>query len=120
MTLTERLRDARDLKPFIDSLESELIQVREQLKDAPDQLEQQESQILTAIREITAKRQRMADLIEQLPDADQRTVLTIKYIDAVKTKHLSEVSGMKDSDFYNLHQRAVKSLEKLEKHLATS
>ena len=74
MTINERLRNARDLKPFIDNLEIELVQVREQFKAQPALLTTKETEILTAIREITARRQYMLDLINQLSDKRQRNL----------------------------------------------
>lgn len=113
MTISERLRNARDLKPFIDSLEIELVQVREQFKAQPALLATQETEILTAIREITVKRQYMADLINQLSDKRQRDVLTAQYIKGIKTKDLSNFLGLKDKEVSSIRQKAIKKLEKL-------
>lgn len=113
MTINEQLRNARDLKPFIDSLEVELVQVREQFKSQPALLEPQETEILTAIREITARRQHMADLINQLSDKRQRDVLNAQYIEGIKTKNLADVLGMNDRELQNIHRKAIKNLEKL-------
>ncbi|HEM3428040.1 TPA: sigma-70 family RNA polymerase sigma factor [Streptococcus suis] len=114
MTINEQLRNARDLKPFIESLEVELVQVREQFKSQPALLAPQETEILTAIREITARRQYMADLINQLSDEKQRKILTLQYIEGVKTKHLVEASGLKDNrEVSSIRQKAIKNLEKL-------
>ncbi|HFI0327751.1 TPA: sigma-70 family RNA polymerase sigma factor [Streptococcus suis] len=113
MTISERLRNARDLKPFIDSLEIELVQVREQFKAQPALLATQETEILTAIREITVKRQYMADLINQLSDKRQRDVLTAQYIKGIKNKDLSNFLGLKDKEVSSIRQKAIKKLEKL-------
>ncbi|HEL1740098.1 hypothetical protein [Streptococcus suis] len=118
MTINERLRNARDLKPFIESLEVELAQVREQFKSQPALLAPQETEILTAIREITTRRQYMADLINQLSDENQRKILTLQYIEGVKDKHLVEVSGLKDyREVSSIRQKAIKNLERLQKQL---
>ncbi|CYV62732.1 hypothetical protein [Streptococcus suis] len=118
MTINERLRNARDLKPFIESLEVELAQVREQFKSQPALLAPQETEILTAIREITTRRQYMADLINQLSDENQRKILTLQYIKGVKDKHLVEASGLKDyREVSSIRQKAIKNLEKLQKQL---
>ncbi|WP_105179346.1 sigma-70 family RNA polymerase sigma factor [Streptococcus suis] len=115
MTINEQLRNARDLKPFIDSLEVELVQVREQFKSQPALLAPQETEILTAIREITARRQYMADLINQLPDKAQRALLNAQYIEGIKTKNLANVLGMNDRELQNIHRKAIKNLEQLQK-----
>lgn len=117
MTINEQLRNARDLKPFIESLEVELAQVREQFKSQPALLEPQETEILTAIREITARRQYMADLINQLSDKRQRDVLTAQYIEGIKTKNLANVLGMNDRELQNIRRKAIKNLEQLQKQL---
>ncbi|HEL1675243.1 TPA: sigma-70 family RNA polymerase sigma factor [Streptococcus suis] len=120
MTINEQLRNARDLKPFIDSLEVELVQVREQFKSQPALLAPQETEILTAIREITARRQYMADLINQLPDKAQRDLLNAQYIEGIKTKNLANVLGMNDRELQNIHRKAIKSLEQLQNQLKQS
>lgn len=120
MTINEQLRNARDLKSFIDSLEIELSQVREQFKALPALLEPQETEILTAIREITARRQYMSDLINQLPDKRQRDLLTAQYIEGIKTKHLAKFLGMTEKEVSNIRQKAIRNLEKLPQHLAHS
>lgn len=120
MTINEQLRNARDLKPFIDSLEVELVQVREQFKSQPELLAPQETEILTAIREITARRQYMADLINQLPDKAQRDLLNAQYIEGIKTKNLANVLGMNDRELQNMHRKAIKSLEHLQNQLKQS
>lgn len=120
MTINEQLRNARDLKPFIDSLEVELVQVREQFKSQPALLAPQETEILTAIREITARRQYMADLINQLPDKAQRDLLNAQYIEGIKTKNLANVLGMNDRELQNMHRKAIKSLEHLQNQLKQS
>lgn len=120
MTINEQLRNARDLKPFIDSLEVELVQVREQFKSQPALLAPQETEILTAIREITARRQYMADLINQLPDKAQRDLLNAQYIEGIKTKNLANVLGMNDRELQNIHRKAIKSLEHLQNQLKQS
>ncbi|MGE9834129.1 sigma-70 family RNA polymerase sigma factor [Streptococcus orisratti] len=117
MTINEQLRNARDLKPFIDSLEVELVQVREQFKSQPALLAPQETEILTAIREITARRQYMADLINQLPDKIQSDLLNAQYIEGIKTKNLANVLGMNDRELQNIHRKAIKNLEQLQKQL---
>lgn len=117
MTINERVRNARDLKPFIDSLEKELVQVREQFKAQPALLATQETEILTAVREITARRQYMADLINQLPDKIQSDLLNAKYIEGIKTKNLANVLGMNDRELQNIHRKAIKNLEQLQKQL---
>lgn len=117
MTINEQLRNARDLKPFIESLEVELVQVREQFKSQPVLLAPQETEILTAIREITARRQYMADLINQLPDKAQRDLLNAQYIEGIKTKNLANVLGMNDRELQNIHRKAIKSLEQLQNQL---
>lgn len=117
MTINEQLRDARDLKPFIENLEIELIQVREQFKSQPALLEPQETEILTAIREITARRQYMADLINQLPDKAQRDVLTAQYIKGIKIKNLANFLGLKDKEVQSIQRKAIKNLEQLQKQL---
>ncbi|WP_438831484.1 sigma-70 family RNA polymerase sigma factor [Streptococcus pluranimalium] len=117
MTINEQLRNARDLKPFIESLEIELIQVREQFKSQPALLEPQETEILTAIREITARRQYMADLINQLSDKRQRDVLTAQYIKGIKTKNLANFLGLKDKEIQSIKRKAIKNLEQLQKQL---
>lgn len=114
MTIQEQLRNARDLKPFIDSLEIELAQVREQFKALPTLLEPQENEILTAIREITAKRQRMAGLINQLSDQRERDLLTTQYIEGIKTKYLAEFLGWKEKEVQSTHRKAIKNLEQLQ------
>lgn len=111
MTINERLRNARDLKPFIDNLEIELVQVREQFKAQPALLTTKETEILTAIREITARRQYMLDLINQLSDKRQRNLLTAQYIKGIKTKDLSNFLGLKDKEVSSIRQKAIKSLE---------
>ncbi|WP_321058161.1 sigma-70 family RNA polymerase sigma factor [Streptococcus orisratti] len=120
MTINEQLRNARDLKSFIDSLEVELVQVREQFKSQPALLAPQETEILTAIREITARRQYMADLINQLPDKAQRDLLNAQYIEGIKTKNLANVLGMNDRELQNIHRKAIKSLEQLQNQLKQS
>lgn len=120
MTINEQLRNARDLKSFIDSLEVELVQVREQFKSQPALLAPQETEILTAIREITARRQYMADLINQLPDKAQRDLLNVQYIEGIKTKNLANVLGMNDRELQNIHRKAIKSLEQLQNQLKQS
>lgn len=120
MTINEQLRNARDLKPFIDSLEVELVQVREQFRSQPALLAPQETEILTAIREITARRQYMADLINQLPDKAQRDLLNAQYIEGIKTKNLANVLGMNDRELQNIHRKAIKSLEHLQNQLKQS
>lgn len=120
MTINEQLRNARDLKPFIESLEVELQQVREQFKTQPALLAPQETEILTAIREITARRQYMADLINQLPDKAQRDLLNAQYIEGIKTKNLANVLGMNDRELQNIHRKAIKSLEHLQNQLKQS
>lgn len=120
MTINEQLRNARDLKPFIESLEAELAQVREQFKSQPALLAPQETEILTAIREITARRQYMADLINQLPDKAQRDLLNAQYIEGIKTKNLANVLGMNDRELQNIHRKAIKSLEQLQNQLKQS
>ncbi|MGT2916079.1 sigma-70 family RNA polymerase sigma factor [Streptococcus dysgalactiae] len=120
MTINEQLRNARDLKPFIENLEIELVQVREQFKSQPALLEPQETEILTAIREITARRQHMADLINQLSDKRQRDVLTAQYIKGIKTKNLANVLGMNDRELQNIRRKAIKSLEQLQNQLKQS
>ncbi|CYU51332.1 sigma-70 family RNA polymerase sigma factor [Streptococcus suis] len=120
MTINEQLRNARDLKPFIDSLEVELVQVREQFKSQPELLAPQETEILTAIREITARRQYMANLINQLPDKAQRDLLNAQYIEGIKTKNLANVLGMNDRELQNIHRKAIRNLEQLQKQLAHS
>lgn len=120
MTINEQLRNARDLKPFIDSLEVELVQVREQFKSQPELLAPQETEILTAIREITARRQYMANLINQLPDKAQRDLLNAQYIEGIKTKNLANVLGMNDRELQNMHRKAIKSLEHLQNQLKQS
>ncbi|WP_438838233.1 sigma-70 family RNA polymerase sigma factor [Streptococcus pluranimalium] len=117
MTINEQLRNARDLKPFIESLEIELIQVREQFKSQPALLEPQKTEILTAIREITARRQYMADLINQLSDKRQRDVLTAQYIKGIKTKNLANFLGLKDKEIQSIKRKAIKNLEQLQKQL---
>lgn len=117
MTINEQLRNARDLKPFIESLEVELAQVREQFKSQPAILEPQETEILTAIREITARRQYMADLINQLSDKRQRDVLTAQYIKGIKTKNLANFLGLKDKEIQSIKRKAIKNLEQLQKQL---
>ncbi len=117
MTINEQLRNARDLKPFIESLEIEFIQVREQFKSQPAILEPQETEILTAIREITARRQYMADLINQLSDKRQRDVLTAQYIKGIKTKNLANFLGLKDKEIQSIKRKAIKNLEQLQKQL---
>lgn len=117
MTINEQLRNARDLKPFIESLEIELIQVREQFKSQPALLEPQETEILTAIREITARRQYMADLINQLSDKRQRDVLTAQYIKGIKTKNLANFLGLKGKEVQSIQRKAIKNLEQLQKQL---
>ena len=120
MTINEQLRNARDLKSFIDSLEVELVQVRGQFKSQPALLAPQETEILTAIREITARRQYMADLINQLPDKAQRDLLNAQYIEGIKTKNLANVLGMNDRELQNIHRKAIKSLEQLQNQLKQS
>lgn len=120
MTINEQLRNARDLKSFIDSLEVELVQVREQFKSQPALLAPQETEILTANREITARRQYMADLINQLPDKAQRDLLNAQYIEGIKTKNLANVLGMNDRELQNIHRKAIKSLEQLQNQLKQS
>ncbi|MDI5952800.1 sigma-70 family RNA polymerase sigma factor [Streptococcus equi subsp. zooepidemicus] len=120
MTINEQLRNARDLKPFIDSLEVELVQVREQFKSQPALLAPQETEILTAIREITARRQYMANLINQLPDKAQRDLLNAQYIEGIKTKNLANVLGMNDRELQNIRRKAIKSLEHLQNQLKQS
>lgn len=120
MTINEQLRNARDLKSFIDSLEVELVQVREQFKSQPALLAPQETEILTAIREITARRQYMADLINQLPDKAQRDLLNAQYIEGIKTKNLANVLGMNDRELQNIRRKAIKSLEQLQNQLKQS
>lgn len=113
MTINEQLRNARDLKPFIDSLEVELVQVREQFKAQPALLATKETEILTAIREITARRQYMSDLINQLSDKRQRDLLTAQYIKGIKIKDLSNFLGLKDKEVSSIRQKAIKNLKKL-------
>ncbi|HEK9955272.1 TPA: sigma-70 family RNA polymerase sigma factor [Streptococcus equi subsp. zooepidemicus] len=113
MTINEQLRNARDLKPFIDSLEVELVQVREQFKSQPALLAPQETEILTAIREITARRQYMADLINQLPDKAQRDLLTAQYIEGIKTKNLADALCLNNRELQNIHRKAIRNLEQL-------
>lgn len=120
MTINEQLRNARDLKPFIESLDAELAQIREQFKSQPALLAPQETEILTAIREITARRQYMADLINQLPDKAQRDLLNAQYIEGIKTKNLANVLGMNDRELQNIHRKAIKSLEQLQNQLKQS
>ncbi|WP_138337352.1 MULTISPECIES: sigma-70 family RNA polymerase sigma factor [Streptococcus] len=120
MTIQEQLRDIRDLKPAIKSLELELTKVREQFKTLPTLLEPQENEILTAIREITAKRQRMADLINKLSDKEQRDLLTAQYIEGIKTKHLAEFLGWKEKEVQSTHRKAIKNLEQLQNQLGQS
>ncbi|MFU2163679.1 sigma-70 family RNA polymerase sigma factor [Streptococcus pluranimalium] len=117
MTINEQLRNARDLKPFIESLEIELVQVREQFKSQPALLEPQETEILTAIREITARRQYMADLINQLSDKRQRDVLTAQYIKGIKTKNLANFLGLKGKEVQSIQRKAIKNLEQLQNQL---
>ncbi len=113
MTIKEQLRNARDLKPFIDSLEVELVQVREQFKSQPALLAPQETEILTAIREITARRQYMADLINQLPDKAQRDLLNAQYIEGIKTKNLADALCLNNRELQNIHRKAIRNLEQL-------
>ncbi|MCP1640171.1 DNA-directed RNA polymerase specialized sigma24 family protein [Streptococcus gallinaceus] len=120
LTMSEQLRNARDLKPFIDSLEIELAQVREQFKALPNLLEPQENEILTAIREITAKRQQMAGVINQLSDKEQQDLLTAQYIEGIKTKDLSEFLGLKDKEIQSIRRKAIKNLEQVQNQLGQS
>ncbi|HEK9098250.1 TPA: sigma-70 family RNA polymerase sigma factor [Streptococcus equi subsp. zooepidemicus] len=113
MTINEQLRNARDLKPFIDSLEVELVQVREQFKSQPALLAPQETEILTAIREITARRQYMADLINQLPDKAQHDLLNAQYIEGIKTKNLADALCLNNRELQNIHRKAIRNLEQL-------
>ncbi|HEM3894594.1 TPA: sigma-70 family RNA polymerase sigma factor [Streptococcus suis] len=96
MTINERLRDIRDLKDAISSLENDKLELEKTYPVQSRRIRKKKARLLVAIRGIKVKRQRMTDLINQLSDENQRKILTLQYIEGVKDKHLVEVSGLKD------------------------
>ncbi|RRR50465.1 sigma-70 family RNA polymerase sigma factor [Streptococcus suis] len=118
MTINERLRDIRDLKDAISSLENDKLELDKTYPVQSRRIRKKKARLLVAIRGIKVKRQRMTDLINQLSDENQRKILTLQYIEGVKDKHLVEVSGLKDyREVSSIRQKAIKNLEKLQKQL---
>ncbi|WP_409374200.1 sigma-70 family RNA polymerase sigma factor [Streptococcus suis] len=118
MTINERLRDIRDLKDAISSLENDKLELEKTYPVQSRRIRKKKARLLVAIRGIKAKRQRMTDLINQLSDENQRKILTLQYIEGVKDKHLVEVSGLKDyREVSSIRQKAIKNLERLQKQL---
>ncbi|CYU05763.1 hypothetical protein [Streptococcus suis] len=118
MTINERLRDIRDLKDAISSLENDKLELEKTYPVQSRRIRKKKARLLVAIRGIKVKRQRMTDLINQLSDENQRKILTLQYIEEVKDKHLVEVSGLKDyREVSSIRQKAIKNLEKLQKQL---
>ncbi|AGZ23685.1 TPA: sigma-70 family RNA polymerase sigma factor [Streptococcus suis] len=118
MTINERLRDIRDLKDAISSLENDKLELEKTYPVQSRRIRKKKARLLVAIRGIKVKRQRMTDLINQLSDENQRKILTLQYIEGVKDKHLVEVSGLKDyREVSSIRQKAIKNLEKLQKQL---
>ncbi|MFZ7340302.1 sigma-70 family RNA polymerase sigma factor [Streptococcus suis] len=118
MTINERLRDIRDLKDTISSLENDKLELEKTYPVQSRRIRKKKARLLVAIRGIKVKRQRMTDLINQLSDENQRKILTLQYIEGVKDKHLVEVSGLKDyREVSSIRQKAIKNLEKLQKQL---
>ncbi|MFI3079914.1 sigma-70 family RNA polymerase sigma factor [Streptococcus sp. 2021WUSS124] len=118
MTINERLRDIRDLKDAISSLENDKLELEKTYPVQSRRIRKRKARLLVAIRGIKAKRQRMTDLINQLSDEKQRKILTLQYIEGVKDKHLVEASGLKDyREVSSIRQKAIKNLEQLQKQL---
>ncbi|MCB2964387.1 sigma-70 family RNA polymerase sigma factor [Streptococcus suis] len=118
MTINERLRDIRNLKDAISSLENDKLELEKTYPVQSRRIRKKKARLLVAIRGIKVKRQRMTDLINQLSDENQRKILTLQYIEGVKDKHLVEVSGLKDyREVSSIRQKAIKNLEKLQKQL---
>lgn len=118
MTINERLRDIRDLKDAISSLENDKLELEKTYPVQSRRIRKKKARLLVAIRGIKVKRQRMTDLINQLSDENQRKILTLQYIEGVKDKHLVEVSGLKDyREVSSIRQKAIKNLERLQKQL---
>ncbi|HEL2219696.1 TPA: sigma-70 family RNA polymerase sigma factor [Streptococcus suis] len=118
MTINERLRDIRDLKDAVSSLENDKLELEKTYPVQSRRIRKRKARLLVAIRGIKAKRQRMTDLINQLSDENQRKILTLQYIEGVKDKHLVEVSGLKDyREVSSIRQKAIKNLERLQKQL---
>ncbi|CYV18010.1 sigma-70 family RNA polymerase sigma factor [Streptococcus suis] len=118
MTINERLRDIRDLKDAISSLENDKLELEKTYPVQSRRIRKKKARLLVAIRGIKVKRQRMIDLINQLSDENQRKILTLQYIEGVKDKHLVEVSGLKDyREVSSIRQKAIKNLERLQKQL---
>ncbi|HEM4881768.1 TPA: sigma-70 family RNA polymerase sigma factor [Streptococcus suis] len=118
MTINERLRDIRDLKDAISSLENDKLELEKTYPVQSRRIRKKKARLLVAIRGIKVKRQRMTDLINQLSDENQRKILTLQYIEGVKDKHLVEVSGLKDyREVSSIRQKAIKNLEQLQKQL---
>lgn len=118
MTISERLRDIRDLKDAVSSLENDKLELEKTYPVQSRRIRKRKARLLVAIRGIKAKRQRMTDLINQLSDENQRKILTLQYIEGVKDKHLVEVSGLKDyREVSSIRQKAIKNLERLQKQL---
>ncbi|HEM3141733.1 sigma-70 family RNA polymerase sigma factor [Streptococcus suis] len=118
MTINERLRDIRDLKDAISSLENDKLELEKTYPVQSRRIRKKKARLLVAIRGIKVKRQRMTDLINQLSDENQRKILTLQYIEGVKDKHLVEASGLKDyREVSSIRQKAIKNLEQLQKQL---
>lgn len=118
MTINERLRDIRDLKDAISSLENDKLELEKTYPVQSRRIRKKKARLLVATRGIKVKRQRMIDLINQLSDENQRKILTLQYIEGVKDKHLVEVSGLKDyREVSSIRQKAIKNLERLQKQL---
>ncbi|HEL1809082.1 TPA: sigma-70 family RNA polymerase sigma factor [Streptococcus suis] len=118
MTINERLRDIRDLKDAISSLENDKLELEKTYPVQSRRIRKKKARLLVARRGIKVKRQRMTDLINQLSDENQRKILTLQYIEGVKDKHLVEVSGLKDyREVSSIRQKAIKNLEQLQKQL---
>ncbi|HEM4211207.1 TPA: sigma-70 family RNA polymerase sigma factor [Streptococcus suis] len=118
MTINERLRDIRDLKDAISSLENDKLELEKTYPVQSRRIRKKKARLLVAIRGIKVKRQRMTDLINQLSDENQRKILTLQYIEGVKDKHLVAVSGLKDyREVSSIRQKAIKNLERLQKQL---
>ncbi|MDS1369144.1 sigma-70 family RNA polymerase sigma factor [Streptococcus suis] len=118
MTINERLRDIRDLKDAISSLENDKLELEKTYPVQSRRIRKKKARLLVAIRGIKVKRQRMTDLINQLSDENQRKILTLQYIEGVKDKHLVEISGLKDyREVSSIRQKAIKNLERLQKQL---
>lgn len=121
MTINEQLRDIRDLKDAISSLENDKLELEKTYPVQSRRIRKKKARLLVAIRGIKVKRQRMTDLINQLSDENQRKILTLQYIEGVKDKHLVEVSGLKDyREVSSIRQKAIKSLEQLQNQLKQS